>query len=137
MLQGLTRDRALLDAALDRISVAQTMRLDLAVEAGRGELEGDRGDAGNAKVLVLLTDGRANPVGPEVAVRKAQAAKDARITIFTIGLGDDLDVDALAAMASTPDRFYRAPDGGQLAEIYRRIAVALPCAAGQFWARRP
>ncbi len=43
---------------------------------------------------------------------------------------------ALAAMASRPDGYYHAPDGEALAEIYRQIAVALPCPAGAFWGGR-
>ena len=51
-------------------------------------------------------------------------------------LGSDLDRDALARMASGADRFYLAPDAEDLAAIYRRIAVTLPCPAGAFWGRR-
>jgi hypothetical protein len=36
-------------------------------------------------------------------------------------------------MASRPGHYYEAPDGEDLAEIYRQIAVVLPCPAEAFW----
>jgi Mg-chelatase subunit ChlD len=87
-------------------------------------------------VLVVLTDGRANPVPASVAVDRAAAAKRDGVTLFTIGLGSDLDVDALRQMASRPDAFYNAPEGGDLVRIYRAIADRLPCPAGLYWGRR-
>jgi len=91
---------------------------------------------GNKPVMIVLTDGLANPVGPEVAVAEAQSAKADDITIFTIGLGDELDVWALAAMASKTTYFYRVFDAEDLAAIYLSIAVEIPCPAGRFWGGR-
>ncbi len=67
---------------------------------------------------------------------RAGAAKAAGLALFTIGLGADVEAEALAAMAGRPDWYYPAPDGEVLAEIYRLIAVALPCPAGAFWGGR-
>lgn len=39
-------------------------------------------------------------------------------------------------MASRPAFAYRAPDAEDLADIYRAIAVAIPCPAGAFWGGR-
>ena len=64
---------------------------------------------------------------------EAQRAKDAGVVVFTVGLGSNFD---LAAMASQPAFFYNAPDGDALAGVYRGIAVAIPCPAGAFWGRR-
>jgi hypothetical protein len=58
------------------------------------------------------------------------------ITTSTVGLGEDLDLDALVQMASKPAYFYRAPDGEDLKNIYQAIAVAIPCPAETFWGRR-
>ena len=93
--------------------------------------------SGDAAAMVLLTDGKANPVGPEVAVERARLAKDDGITIFTIGLGEYLDLDALSAIASKPSYFYRAPDAEDLAAIYAAIAIEIPCPVEEFWGRRP
>jgi Mg-chelatase subunit ChlD len=92
--------------------------------------------AGNAPAMVLLTDGKAKPVGPEAAVEQARAAKADGITIFTIGLGEELDLEALGAIASKPEYFHHAPDGENLEAIYRAIAVEIPCPAERFWGRR-
>ena len=79
-------------------------------------------------MMIVLTDGRANPVPADVAVDRALRAQRDKITVFTIGLGADLDLDALPRMASRPAYFYRAADAVDLVEIYRAIAVQLPCA---------
>jgi secreted protein with Ig-like and vWFA domain len=86
--------------------------------------------------MIVLTDGRANPVGPDAAVREADAAKADNIVIFTIGLGEDLNLDALEAMASKPSHYYRAPDGEVLADIYAEIAVEIPCPSDRYWGKR-
>jgi hypothetical protein len=70
------------------------------------------------------------------AVAEPTRAKEAGVTVFTIGLGADLDFAALTAMASRPAFFYNAPDGEALAGIYHGIAVAIPCPVGAFWGRR-
>jgi len=137
VLAPLTADRAALDAALDGIALAQQTRLDLAVAEGARVLsDATTRRAANQPVLVLLTDGRANPVPVEDAVGEANRAKDAGVSIFTIGLGDDLDFDALAAMASRPDAFLRAPDAEDLAAAFRTIARRIPCPAEAFWGGR-
>jgi Mg-chelatase subunit ChlD len=136
VLQPLTGVRADLDAALQRITTTQQTRIDLGLEAAGTELASARRRAGNSPVVVLLTDGRANPVGPEVAERRAEEVKRAGVTVFTIGLGQELDTRSLQRIASSTDRFYHAPEAEQLAEIYGRIAVTLPCPAESFWGGR-
>ena len=106
------------------------------VDAGANELASPRRRAANRPVLILLTDGRSNPRPASAAVDRAAEAKRAGVLIYTIGLGEELDLAALAAIASTPGDFHRAPDGEDLAAIYRQIAVAVPCPAGQYWGRR-
>jgi secreted protein with Ig-like and vWFA domain len=86
--------------------------------------------------MVVLTDGHANPDPVDLAVAQAQAAKQAGITVFTIGLGGDVELDALERMASRSEYSYRAPTADALAAIYRAIAVSIPCPSGGFWGRR-
>jgi hypothetical protein len=85
---------------------------------------------------VLLTDGRSNPRPVAEAVARASAAKAAGVRVYTIGLGAEVEDDALAAMASRPEDYHRAPEAGALAGIYAQIAVALPCPARAFWGGR-
>jgi len=136
LLQPLTDDRSLVDAALSRVQIAFQTRIDLGVEAARAELASNRRRPDNLPVMIVLSDGRANPVGPEAAVEQARLAKSAGVVVFIIGLGADLDDAALLEMAGGEAQFYRAPDAEQLAGIYRRIAAAIPCPPAAFWGRR-
>ena len=137
LLAPLTNDRAALEAALDAITLAQQTRLDLAVAAGADALaDGTRRRPTNQEVLVLLTDGRANPVPVEAAVEQAALAKAAGITLFTIGLGEDIDAEGLAAMASRSGGFLRAPDAEDLAGAYAEVARSIPCLASAWWGGR-
>ncbi len=85
------------------------------------------------KVIILLTDGKANkPNGPgydeypaDVAYALAKAAEAATsgIKIFTIGLGDDINATMLEQIADiTGGKYYFAPTAAQLQEIFDQIA---------------
>jgi len=137
LLQTLTGNRSALDAALARIEVRQQTRIDLGVELAHQELTSSRRRSANDPVMIVLTDGKANPVPASVAVEKARAAKADNIMIFTIGLGEELDLWALEATASKPAYFYQTPDGEDLKAIYAAIAVEIPCPAEAYWGRRP
>jgi Ca-activated chloride channel family protein len=97
-----------------------------------------------ARVLVLLTDGvnNAGNITPRVAARAAAAAG---VRIYTIGIGAtrmrvagffgsqivnpsaDLDAAMLTRIAKeTGGRFFRATDGGELADAYRAIDALEP-----------
>ena len=85
------------------------------------------------KVLVLLTDGNdtASRIPPAQA---AEIAKQHRITIHTIGIGDPeasgeekVDLDALAKIAgATGGRTFRAEDRAGLEAIYATIDASTP-----------
>jgi Mg-chelatase subunit ChlD len=136
VLQPLTGRRADLDAALAVVQPRPLTRIDLGIDAAAAELTGPRASPANAPMMVVLTDGRSTPVGPEVAVARAAVAKAAGITIFAVGLGNDIDFAALTAMASGIDRFYHSPSAADLVDIYKRIAVLRPCPAQGYWPGR-
>lgn len=80
------------------------------------------------KVLVLLTDGRANAPdqnAEEYALEAAASAKEEDITLFTIGLGNNVNDAFLTTLASSPDHRFRAADRSQLDQIYRTISTAI------------
>jgi Ca-activated chloride channel homolog len=106
------------------------------IAVARDELAGPRKRAGNVPVMIVLTDGLNNPVPVDVAVAETARTKDAGVVLFTVGLGQDVDAPALAAMASRPEYAYLAPDAEALAEIYRAMAVAIPCPKEVWWGRR-
>lgn len=136
LLQELTDERAALENALDRITVAPQTCIVCGVEVARLELGSQRRIAGNRGVIILLTDGRSNPQPISSAVAAAIAAKMEGVAIFTIGLGEEAEKEGLTAMASKPEWYYPVPDAEVLAEIYTEIAVAIPCPHDAFWGRR-
>jgi hypothetical protein len=136
LVTPLTTDHTALDAGLAGITTAQFTRIDRGIAVARDELASPRRRTGNVPVMIVLTDGLNNPVPVDVAVAEAARAKDAGVVMFTVGLGQDVDAPALAAMASRPEYAYLAPDAEALAGIYRTIAVTIPCPAAAFWGRR-
>jgi len=100
-----------------------------------------------ARVLVLLTDG-VNTAGSVAPLDAAKLAKAAGVRIYTIGVGssaqaisafgfqfpapdNQLDVNVLTHIADTTGgRFFRASDGGQLAQAYHAIDTLEPLATG-------
>lgn len=136
LVAPLTGDRTALDAALAGIRTARQTCLVCAVEAGAVELGGPRHVAAHLSTLILLTDGRSNPQPVSEAVARAGEAKAAGVVVYTIGLGAEVDAEALAAIASRPEGYFAAPEAEALAGIYAQIATALPCPAGAFWGGR-
>ena len=136
VLQSLTGDSDSLDQALDGLEgvVSQQTRIHLGVDAARAELPPSIPD--RKTVMIVLTDGRSNPDPARRGGEAAQAAHRDGIEVFPIGLGSELDIAALEAMASDADHFFWAPDGEDLERIYRSIVELLPCPADQFWGRR-
>lgn len=135
----LTSDRGALDRVLARITLAQQTRIDRGLAVAHAALtDRARRRPDHRPVLILLTDGRANPVPVEVAVAEADAIKAEGITVFTIGLGTpvDLDIEALTAMASRPSYAFVSPNGEDLEAIYQAIAVTAPCPASASWGNR-
>ncbi|MFN2115079.1 MAG: VWA domain-containing protein, partial [Anaerolineae bacterium] len=138
----LTSDRDVLDGALDGLldEIREGTRLDLAFAEGRRVLSGPNRLADNTPAIVLLTDGLPNrvptpvPVGgqEDTVLAEAARAKEAGIQVYTIGLGESGDVLTwmLTEAASEPSMYYYAPDGEDLAEIYRRILKHLVCDDG-------
>jgi hypothetical protein len=76
----------------------------------------------------LAATSLAPPSSPCIATARAGGADSApvMVVVFTVGLGQDVDVPALAAMASRPEYAYLAPDAEALAGIRRTIAVEIP-----------
>jgi len=129
----------------------QGTRLDLAFYRGNEALDPARRIPGNTAVMIVLTDGLPNtvPYDPEdgmmetTVLKAAQAAKDAGIKVFTIGVGKDdptaplleqINAALLRACASTADMFYHEPDAEKLQEIYDQISGQIdPCPGRHDW----
>ncbi len=132
-LVPLGRDHAALAGALASIDVDLTTRLDLGVAAGTDALFGTARDSRNQAVMIVLTDGRANPVPVEAAIAAADAAKARGAQLYTVGLGNDVDDAALRSMASRAGMYRIAPDGEDLSAVYRDFTADIACRADPFW----
>ena len=84
-------------------------------------------------VVVLLTDGEPTyPKSPDdpdfpsnYARQVADVLKQEGVSIFTIGLGDDVNEPLLREIASVPEQYYQAATGAELLRIYQSIARAV------------
>ncbi len=89
----------------------------------------DKGDERVRKVIVLLTDGRANlpkvPGGEEFAQEKAAEAKENGVIFYTIGLGDKINSKFLSTVASLPDNYFQALESEDLDSIYRSVSESI------------
>ncbi len=122
----ITQDFAAISRRLDQIVLGTGTRIDLGLERSLAELE-VRGRAGSRRAVVLLSDGRPSEGTEARALELAALARDSDVSVFTVGLGDDADGTLLSRLAKDPSYAYLAPDAAELAAIYRRIAVTLPC----------
>lgn len=145
----LTNDAEAIDAAIGGLPAyqAQGTRLDLAFDVGARALAPERLKEGNTPVMVMLTDGLPNqvPLHPEsgrqeeTVLEAAQRAKDADITVFTIGFGrseggellDRVNAELLRECASDPGKSFVEPRADRLVEIYESIADVYNCPKGR------
>jgi Mg-chelatase subunit ChlD len=125
VVAGLGIDLAMLERAIDALSVGSGTRIDRALQGALAELLSHRRRPGNQGMIILLSDGAHN--GPAVELRRATLeARSLGATIYAVGLGADADIDQLRQIAG-PERTYMATDGRELETIYRQIAVSIPC----------
>lgn len=122
----LSTDRARIDAALDGLAPGSGTRIDRGIVSGVNEVAGPGRDPANRPVVVLLTDGI--QVDARDTVRDAAAYARARdVAIYVVGLGEDVDLPTLLAVAGGPDGLYLARDPEALVAIYRRVGGVVAC----------
>jgi Mg-chelatase subunit ChlD len=132
--------RTLLDEAQVRMAGPQTVFGDA---IGLALTVFERAVGVQDRVLIVLTDG--NDTNSKVPpVRAAEIARDQKITIYTVAVGDPaaageekLDEEALKTVAATTGgRYYHANDRAALAGIYTQLD-ALPTRPVQTLSHRP
>jgi Mg-chelatase subunit ChlD len=132
--------RTLLDEAQVRMAGPQTVFGDA---IGLALSVFDRAEGVQERVLIVLTDG--NDTNSKVPpVRAAEIARNKKITIYTVAVGDPaaageekLDEETLKTVAtSTGGRYYHANDRTALADIYTQLD-ALPTRPVQTLSYRP
>lgn len=125
-----------LEAAIDAIAAHPGTHIHGALELATAELGSPRARTGNNAVIVLMTDGRPSEGSAEAARAAAGAARGLGITLYTIGLGEDVDAVLLRELATTPAHYVAAPEASDLEQIYAEIAGELPCPRGVVWPAR-
>jgi Mg-chelatase subunit ChlD len=122
----LSGDRASLSRAIDAIRAGQGTRIDRGLATASEALVA-AGRPGALPLVVLLTDGRPAPGSAEAALGRAAQLRGAGATIFAVGLGADVDGGFLVDLAGASERYLYAPTAVGLYDIYRGIALGLPC----------
>ncbi len=135
VVSTLSGDRAAHRAAIAALGTGAGTRMETGLRAALAELESARRRPANSAAIVLLTDGRQDGE-PDLALAAAAQARGLGAAIFTIGLGGDVDLAFLGALAGSPARAFQAPSPQDLAGIYRQVAYQVPCPAEVYWARR-
>lgn len=90
------------------------------------ELVSERHNAEARKVMVLLTDGLATAPDEEpeaYALEAAANAKQAGITVYSIGLGEQVNMDFVRSLASSPEQSYQAVSSASVDAIYKTITT--------------
>jgi hypothetical protein len=116
LLQALTSDKAALKAAINRIDDVGGTNIGAGVRIGLTELARTP-DPERAQIMILLTDG----VGSYDPLLTVEAG-NAGVTVYTIGLGTDIDGALLRSIADqTGGTFTQVDDASDLPEVFREI----------------
>jgi Mg-chelatase subunit ChlD len=133
LVTPLTKDHTKVSALINGLAIegkeerGSTNTGDAFIRA-KDELASPRHNADARNVLILLTDGLATAPQPNPEIYAQSAAsgtKDARIEVFTIGLGEKLNESFLQALATDGPHYFRAPTRDTLGNIYSSITGAI------------
>ena len=139
----LTSDFDSAKQAIDSIDIetggTQYTNIYEALHSSWQELVSARAQGEALKIVILLTDGIANnPKNPNgnteaddikyaenLAIKESSNAKNDGLTIYTIGLGENINESFLKTIASTPDNYFFAPSALNLETIYKDISSSI------------
>lgn len=122
LLAPLTFDRGTLLGQVAKLEPAGGTNIADALELGMIEVLGP-GHRPEAKpIIVLLTDGVPFNNTRMLTVDVADRLRDAGITVYSIGLGHDVDPALLKLVARRPELYFFAPSASDLADVFTRIA---------------
>lgn len=135
LLTPLTRDPRRIEAAIAGLPMANGTYIDRGLGLAWDEMRSPRRRAGNAPAVIVLTDGiQSGDPAPAQALGDTICAAGGNL--YTIGLGDDVDLGYLESLACRPEMRYLAPTPDELAAIYTAIAGDIDCPLEQFWGKR-
>lgn len=134
ILQELTLAHSDARTTVDQLSIApqeETGRTNIAegIKQSSEALLSRARESQYSKVIVLLTDGKANApterIAEDMAQREADAAKLGGITIYTVGLGGTVNQEFLKQIGSSLSHYFQAATSKELESIYREISTAV------------
>jgi len=128
----LSNDHDLTASHIDALTADGPTNIGDAIILANEELTSERANPMAVKVIILLTDGRANMpngngLGEDLldvayATSTVQQAASLGHKIFTIGLGDSINEDMLSYISAQTDaKYYFSPSASDLEEIYMSI----------------
>jgi len=121
---GFTSDRGKVRAALDKVHARGDTALYDAAKAAVDAL--GKASGATRKAVVLLTDGQRTTGSLSEPGPAVQAAKQANVRLFTVGLGHDPEHDVLEKLSGeTNGSHFRAGTPRDLLAIYQKIADQL------------
>lgn len=139
--QTLTGDFDRVKKAIDKTIIKQDGTLQFTnigggLQSSINELATLRHYPDSRPVIIMLTDGiptrpedpanKTNKKYPtEYAKKVADDAKSQGITLYTIGLGADVDSVFLESIATGPEYYYKSASGAELGDVYSRIATSI------------
>jgi len=127
--QQLTYDKAVLKSAIDDLRARGGTKLYDAIARGVDSIRGGRG------IVVVMTDGRDvrkstdterySDIGLEELIEKT---KTKGIPVFSIGVGQDIDIKGLTALAeASGGKFLQTMDPAGITEMYRQVSRLINC----------
>jgi uncharacterized protein YegL len=118
----LTQDKTAVAVAIAGIQATGGTDIAAGIDVAVAELSSPRHRAKAKPIIILLTDG--NPFNSTrlTTVEAADRARHMGITIYSIGLGTDVDPNLLRVVARTGQYYFAAPTGAQLRDVYAAIA---------------
>lgn len=136
---GATLAQALTPETMNVARGVRTLQIDPKEESGSTnpgeafikvleEFNSPRHSVDARKVVVFLTDGLATAPdeNPDAfAQQNATIAKDSGINIYTIGLGQQVNMEFVRSLASAPTQAYQAISEGDIEKIYQTITASL------------
>ncbi|MFC6955431.1 vWA domain-containing protein [Halorubellus litoreus] len=121
--QEFTTNQSAADAALSELQVGGGTPIPQAIEHASDEFRAD-GNASNNQVLILLTDGK-DEDGAPYPYETAQEEIPDDVTVYTIGVGDDVNANVLENVATTGDgegEYIPVSDTDELDSVFSAIA---------------
>ncbi|KKH48881.1 N-acetylmuramoyl-L-alanine amidase [Methanosarcina sp. 1.H.A.2.2] len=119
-------ERKLIKNEIGLISTWDTTAIGKGLELALYELQ-DNGDKNSHKAIVLLSDGYQNSgKHPYDVISSFQKTQNKDIKVYTIGLGNYVDVDLLEKIAEmTGGKYYSSREEGYLNQIYNDIGAKI------------